>query len=113
MYQALTQEEWKLEDCKAECSSLMELFDQRLGPCTIVRDLVELGVDDKLQNDPYKGELQNVETFPVLDDKKRATPAWGDQSVNAEILLPRKDRHCGRATCNGSLNYQQILVIRL
>ena len=46
LYQVLTQEEWKWEECNAECSSFMASLHQKLGPCNELRDLVELGVED-------------------------------------------------------------------
>ena len=42
MYQALTQDKWEQEECKAEHSSLMELLHQRLGPHAMVGDLADL-----------------------------------------------------------------------
>ena len=61
-------------------------------PCTEVRDLVELGVEDTPQYDPYKNKLHNVKTFPNSDKEPEVTAEWGDQYVNAEILLPRGDK---------------------
>ena len=58
----------------------------------MVRDQVELGVEDTLQYDTYEDELQNANTFPMLDEESEVTPEWGNQYVNAEILLPRGDR---------------------
>ena len=42
----------------------------------------------KLQYDPYEDKLQYSETSPVLDEEPEVTPEWGDQYMNAEILLP-------------------------
>ena len=89
MNQALTQEEWKQEECKNEVSLLMESLHQTLGPCTVLRDLVKLGVEETPQYDPYKDESQNAEKFPMLDEKPKVTPEWGDQYKITEILLPR------------------------
>ena len=44
----------------------------------MVRDLVELGVENTLQYDPYEDELKNGETFPILDKEPEITPRWGD-----------------------------------
>ena len=55
----------------------MESLHQRLGSCTEVRDLVELGVEDTLQYYPYEYKLQNAEMFPMLDKEPEATPEWG------------------------------------
>ena len=60
MYQALNQEEWEQEEYKAEHSLFMESLHQRLGPHAMVRDLVELDVEDVSQYDPYDNKLQNV-----------------------------------------------------
>ena len=57
MYQAPTQEEWEWEECKAKCSSFIESLHQRLDPHAEVRDWVELGVEDTLQNNPYEDEF--------------------------------------------------------
>ena len=69
----------------------MELLHQRLDPCALVGDL-ELDAEDISKYDPYEDESQNAKTFLILDDKPEVTPDWGDQYVNAEILLPRGDR---------------------
>ena len=45
-YCALTQEEWKEEECKQEYSSFMESIHLRFGPHAMVRDQVELSVED-------------------------------------------------------------------
>ena len=63
MYQAIPQKVWEQEECKAKHSLFMESLYQRLGPCTEVRDLVELGMEDTPQYDPY---VQNVEIFPMF-----------------------------------------------
>ena len=55
-------------------------------------NLVDLGVEETPQYDPYEDKLQNAETFPMLDEEQEVTPKWGDQYVNAEILLPRGDK---------------------
>ena len=58
----------------------------------MVRDIVELGVDDTPQYDPYEEGLQNDETFPMLSEEPEVIPEWWNQDVNAEVLLPRGDR---------------------
>ena len=70
----------------------MESLHQALGPCTRLSDLVDLGVEETPQYDPYEDKSQNAETFPMLDEEPEITPKWGDQFVNAEILLPRGDK---------------------
>ena len=70
----------------------MELLYQRLGPHAMMGDLVELGAEDTLQFDPYEDESQNAKTFPILDEEPEVTLKWGGQYVNAEILLPRRDK---------------------
>ena len=67
MYQALTQDRWVQEECKAEGSLIMEFLHQRLCPCTMVHDLVELGAEDKPEYDPYEDKSHNAEMFPILD----------------------------------------------
>ena len=89
MYLALAQEEWEWEECRAELSLFLESHHQRLGPCAMVGDLVELVAEDTLHYNPYEDELQNAEMFPILDEGPVVIPEWGDQYVNAEILLPR------------------------
>ena len=54
----------------------MDSIHLRLGPCGMVRDLVELGVED---SDPYEDVLQNAEMFTILDKEPEVTPEWGDQ----------------------------------
>ena len=65
-YQDLTKEEWKHKECKAEHNLFMELLHQMLGPCTVVRELIELGAEDTLQNDPHENKLQNA----MLDEEQ-------------------------------------------
>ena len=73
-YQALTLEEWEWEECKAEHSLFMVSLHQKLGLCPELRDLVELGVKDTLQYDPYEDELQNAKAFPMLNEEPEITP---------------------------------------
>ena len=54
MYQALIQEEWEWKECKAEHSLFIMSLYQKLGPHVKLRDLVELGVEDTPQYDPYE-----------------------------------------------------------
>ena len=49
----------------------MESLYQRLDPQAMVDDQVDLDAEDKSRYDSYEDELQNVETFPILDVKKR------------------------------------------
>ena len=46
----------------------MESLYQRLGHCTELRDIVELGVEDIPHYDPYDDESQNVKTFLMFDE---------------------------------------------
>ena len=71
----------------------MESFHQRLSPHAMVSDIKELGVEDTPQYDPYEDELQNTETFPILDEEPEITSRWGDQYVNAETLPPRRGQN--------------------
>ena len=61
----LTQEEWEEEECKNECSLLME----SLHYSKMLRELVELGVQETPQYEPYEKELQKAETFHMLDEE--------------------------------------------
>ena len=70
----------------------MESLHQALGPCMRLSDLVDLDEEETMQYDPYEDKVQNAETFPMLDEEQEVTPEWGDQYVNAEILLPRGDK---------------------
>ena len=79
-YQALIQEEWKHKNYKSECSLFVDFLHQRLGPNTMVRDQVELGVENALQYDPYEDKLQNVKTFSILD-KEPGYPQSGETSM--------------------------------
>ena len=47
----------------------MESLDQRLGPCAMMGDIVELGAEDTLQYDLYENKLQNAEIFSILDEE--------------------------------------------
>ena len=77
MYQALTQDEWEWEGCKNEHSFFMESLHQALGPHARLSDLVNLGVEETPQDDPYEDGLQNAETFPMLDEEPEVTPEGG------------------------------------
>ena len=57
----------------------MESLYQRFGPHAMMRDQVELGVDDTLQYDQYVNESQNTKMFPILDKEPEVNPKWGDQ----------------------------------
>ena len=70
----------------------MAPLHERVGPCAMVKDLVELGVKNTLQYDPCEDQSQNAKTFPILDKEPEVSSGWGDQYVNAELLLPRGDR---------------------
>ena len=62
--------------------------------------MVNLGVEETPQYDSCDDESQNAETFPMLDEEPEVTPEWGDQYVNAEILLPRGDKMArGQVIC--------------
>ena len=55
----------------------MESLHHKLGTGAELTDLVELGVEETLQYDPYKDELQNAKTFPMLDGELDVTPSGG------------------------------------
>ena len=57
----------------------MESLHQRLDPHAEVRDIVKKNVKDTLQYIPYEEKLQNVETFPILDEEPEITLDWGDK----------------------------------
>ena len=80
------------KEFKAEQSSFMKFLHQRLGTCTVVRDLVELTVEDTPQYNSYEDELQNAKTFPMLGEKSEVTSEWGYQYVNANLLLLRGNK---------------------
>ena len=92
MYRALTQDEWRKEECKNKCSSLMDSVHQALGPCTRLSNLVDLGVQETPQYVLYEDKLHNAETFPMLAEEPEITPEWRDQYVNAEKLLQGWDK---------------------
>ena len=72
-YQDLSQEEWEQEKCNIKCSSFMELLHKRLGPHTMVGDLVKLSAEDALQYYPYEDKSQNAAMFPILDEEPKVT----------------------------------------
>ena len=55
----------------------MEMLHQRLGPHALVGDLVELGIDDTPQYDPYEDESQNTENSPVCMKNQRKPQSGG------------------------------------
>ena len=65
----------------------MVSLHQVMGPCMILRDLDDLGIEETLQYDPYEDKSHNAETFPMLDEASEVTPKWGGKCVNAETLL--------------------------
>ena len=71
MYQALTQKEWEHEEWKNELSLFMLSLHQTLGPHTVLRDLVELGVEETPQYDPYEDESQKGKRFQCLKKNRR------------------------------------------
>ena len=60
-----------------------------MGACAMLKNFVKLGVEKTLQYDPNEDKMQNAETYPILDEEPVVTPKWGDQYINADILLPR------------------------
>ena len=48
-----------------------------MHPHAMLRDLVDLGVEETPQNDPYEDESQNAEMFPLLDINERYTLSGG------------------------------------
>ena len=59
------------EKSTIESSLFMESLHQRFGTHAAVGNLADLGTEDTLQYDPYEDELQNVETFSILDENQR------------------------------------------
>ena len=93
---------------QSQYSLFMVSLHQKLGLCAEVRDLVELGVEDTSQNNPYEDKLQNAKMCPILDEEPEVTPELGEQFVNTEILLPRWDKLvrgwvvCQKCDANGN-----------
>ena len=56
----------------------MVSLHQKLGLHAELRDLVELGVEDTPQYDPYEDESQNAQMFPMLDEQPEVTTERGD-----------------------------------
>ena len=108
-YQVITQKDWEQEECKLEQSLLIKSLHQMQCPCAEVTELVELGVENTPQYDPYEKKSKNDEMFPILDEEPKVIPAWGDQYVHSEILLLRGYRMArGQVVClkhdaNGNL----------
>ena len=92
-YQAQTQDEWEWEEWKTECSLFTESLHQRLDPHAEVRDLVKLGVEDTPQYNPYENELQNGETFPILDEEPEVTPKGGGPMCKHWNVTPKREQN--------------------
>jgi hypothetical protein len=60
IYQALSPDENKQEQCKNKLSLFMESLHQELGPYVRLSNLVELGVKQTPQYDPYQDTRGNV-----------------------------------------------------
>ena len=45
-----------------------------MGPWMRLRDLVDLGVKDTPQYDPFKDELQTAKMVPMLDEEPEVAP---------------------------------------
>ena len=52
----------------------MESLRQAMGPHARLRDLVNLGVEETLQYDPYEDELQNAKMLCILHEEPEVTP---------------------------------------
>ena len=74
-----------------------------------MRDLIELGIADTQQYDPYEDKSQDSKTFPILDKELEVTPELGDLYVNVEIVLPMGNQMargqiiCWKHDANGNL----------
>ena len=79
-----------------------------LDPCAKVGDVAELGIENTLQYDLDENRLRNAETFHAFNEEPEVTPEWGGQYLNAEMLLPRRDRMtrgqviCQKQDANGN-----------
>ena len=51
----------------------MESLHQELGPSVRLSNLVECGVKETPQYDPYQDELKNAEMFTMLDEEPEVT----------------------------------------
>ena len=69
----------------------MESVHQRLGP-QVMDNLGDLGADGMPQYYSYQDCSENREIFPGLDEESGLTLDWGDQYLNAEILLPKGEK---------------------
>ena len=80
-----------------------------MGPNIVLRDFVNMGVEETPQNDSYENESQYAETFLILNEEPEVYLKWGDQYVNANILLLRGDEMardqviCQKQDANGNL----------
>ena len=55
----------------------MESLNHMLGTQTMVDDFADLSMKDIPQYNPYEDESQNIETFPILDEKQQVTTEGG------------------------------------
>ena len=72
-YGALTKNEWEREECKNERSSFMEFLCQVMGLHMRLRDFIDPSVKETPHYDLYKDELQNAETFLIMDEEPEVT----------------------------------------
>ena len=70
----------------------MESLHKRLGPCAMVRDLVEPHEEGILQSNPYENKSQNAKMFLIMDIDQEVIPKSGEEYVNADTLPPKRDR---------------------
>ena len=62
-----------------------------LCPQAMMDNLADLDADDMPQYDSSEDDSQNGMAFPSLEEEPEIISVWGDQYLNAEILILRGD----------------------
>ena len=65
---------------------------EKLGSLVLPGELEDIELANNPQYDPYEDETQNKKTFPQLAEELEPIPEVGDHYIEAEKLLPRRDK---------------------
>ena len=96
-YQALNQQDWEQEECKAKHNSFIASLHQKLGPCSELRDLVEVGAEDTPQFDPYEENHKMLKCFPCWM-RSRGNPRVGGPVCEQRNIAPARGQN-GQRQC--------------
>ena len=69
----------------------MRIYD-RLGLWVLPRDFQDIGLKDTLQYQPYKDDTKHIETFFLLQEEVEPMLEEGDQYLDMELMLLRRDK---------------------